>query len=382
MRIMFFCWAEEMKVELVNWALYLARLPHDFIITPLIRLRDEMNYEGTVSRLNRAYANIVVDPIYLRTPSSSFENLLNPSILLGDFISIFKVIKRSRPNVVICFYLSHAYPLVILKRVLKFSLGVVAMGSDVNLENSLLHKSVRRLIYRNCELIFASSWKLKERIEEECTRSVIVIPSSADVSFFRPIDSRAVLRQKWGIKEGNRVILTVCSLVKIKGVNVLIKALRVLNSVDVDLLVVGEGPERKKLEKLSFVLGMEKRVTFLGFRNRDELLELYNLADVFVLASYSEGLPRVLIEAMACECVPVVSDVGSVGAVIKEGYNGFTVSPGDYKKLGERIKATLSLPEKEIRLIRSRARHSVEYNFDSRKQIEKMVGKINALNSS
>jgi glycosyltransferase involved in cell wall biosynthesis len=379
MRIMFFCWAEELRVELANWAFYLARLPQDFIITPLIRLKDKMKYDGTISKLNQAYANIDVDPIYLRSPNSSFKNLLNLSTLLNDFISISGVIKRSRPDVIVCFYLLHAYPLVFLKRILKFSLCVVAMGSDVNLENSFLQKTAKGLIYRNCELIFASSWKLKEKIEGECACNVRVTPSSADFSFFRPIDSRTVLRRKWGVPEGNRVILTVCSLVKNKGVDILIKALQVLNSDNVDLLVVGEGVERKALEELSSAMGLDKRVTFLGFRNRDELLELYNLADLFVLSSYSEGLPRVLIEAMACECVPIATNVGSISAVIEEGYNGFTVFPGDYTKLGEKIRETLSLPSEKIRLLGRRARGSVLDEFNSSKVITKIIDSISVL---
>jgi glycosyltransferase involved in cell wall biosynthesis len=256
------------------------------------------------------------------------------------------------------------------------------MGSDVNLQNAFLDRLVKNVIYRNSDVIFASSWSLKDRIEREHHRAVIVVPSSADPSFFRPLNSRAMLRQKWHIEPSKRVVLTVCRLDKNKGVDVLMKSVKLLNSEDVDLVIVGDGEERRSLEELSTSLGMQKNVAFLGFRDRGELLELYNLANVFALASYSEGLPRVLIEAMACGCVPVVTNVGSTAKVVVDGFNGFVVKPGDYREFAERVKKVLSLPEEKLRVMRSRARRAVEKDFDSGKFIEKIVDNINALTLS
>jgi len=378
---MLFCWAEEMRIELLNLAVYIARLPQNFVIAPLVRLRDKTYYQEAVSQLNRTSSNIHVDPTYLRSPDGRFRNLLNPSILLNDFLSLFNVIRRSKPDVIVCFYVLHAYPLVLLKKLFRFSLCVVAMGSDVNLQNGFLDRLVKNVIYRNSDLVFASSWSLKDRIEKEHHRNVIVVPSSADPSFFKPLNSRALLRQKWRIEPWKRVVLTVCRLDKNKGVDILMNSIKLLNSNDVDLLVVGEGEERKSLEKLSASLGMQKNVAFLGFRERGELLELYNLADLFALASYSEGLPRVLIEAMACGCVPVVTSVGSTAKVVVDGFNGFTVRAGDYEEFAEKINNILLLPEEKLKMMRSRARSAVEQEFDSRRLIEKIVDNVTALNS-
>jgi len=338
-----------------------------------------MNYEGVIIQLSQRNKKIPVDPIYLKSPDSSFKNLLNPKVLLNDFLTIFKVLRRSKPNVIVCFYISHAYPLAVLKRIFKFSLCIVAMGSDVNLENSLYHRLARKFIYRNCELIFARSLELKERIEKECECNVVVIPSGADTSFFRPLNLRTMLRRKWGIKPRSRVILTVCRLDKNKGVDILIKSLRVLNSDDVNLLIAGEGLELKALRELSSALGIQKNVTFLGFRAREELLELYNLADMFALASYSEGLPRVLIEAMACGCIPIVTKVGGMPAVVSDGFNGFVINPGDLEKFAERVDEVFSFSEKKRKLMQTRARQAVEADFDSRKLITRMFDKISDL---
>jgi glycosyltransferase involved in cell wall biosynthesis len=379
MKIMLFCWAQEMKTELFHLGSFFADFKFSFIITPLVRLKEKRNYLSVMSQLNKTSKNLVVDPIYLVSQDSSYLNLLHPNILFGDFLSIFRVLNRSRPDVIVCYYVSHAYPLVMLKRIFKFSLCVVAMGSDINLENSLPQRLMKAYVFRNSELIFARSWKLKERIEKEHGYSATVIPSAAESSFFRPLGSKTKLRQKWDIRENSLVILTVCTLNKNKGVDILIKSLRSLESDNVHLLIAGEGVERKSLEELSYALGLQKTVSFLGFKSRDELLELYNLSDIFALASYSEGLPRALIEAMASECIPIVTNVGDAGAVVMEGSNGFLVSPGNHEEFAERFKEVMAFSEETRKLIRSNARHTVMDDFDSQKVTGKMIGYLSTL---
>jgi glycosyltransferase involved in cell wall biosynthesis len=378
---MLFCWAEEMRIELLPWAVYLSAFPHDFVIAPLIRLGDKANYKEPMFQLSRSSKNVSVNPIYLKSPDSRFRNLINPNVMLSDLLSIFNVIKRSRPDIIVCFYVTHAYPLVLLKRIFKFSLCVYAMGSDVNIENDVLHRFMKEFIYNNCELIFAVSSRIKRKIEEESNHEAIVIPSSADSSFFRPLYSKMMLRRKWGVRTNSRIILTVCRLDKNKGVDVLIRSLKTSGCSDVGLWIRGDGPERGSLEKLATLLDIKEKPRFLGFMDRSRMLELYNLADLFVLASYAEGLPRVLIEAMACGCIPIVTNVGDVAAVIRDGFNGFIVSPGDHETLGERIGQVLSLPLEKTKVIQSRARRTVEDEFDSRKAIKKMIDSIDALSS-
>jgi glycosyltransferase involved in cell wall biosynthesis len=379
MKIMLYCWAEDMKIELLNWAVYLARFPHNFIITPLIRSDDKAKYEEMIPQLSRSSKNVSVDPVYLKSRDSRFRNLIFPNVMLPDSLSILGAVKRSKPDVIVCFFVSHAYPLVLLKRILGFSLCVYAMGTDVNLSNDLLHRIMKRLIFGSCERIFAVSGKMKHRIEEYTGREVIVIPSSADLSFFRPLRSRMAVRRKWGVQTENKIILTISALRKVKGVDVLIKSFAALNLKDASLWIRGDGPERNSLRVLAASLGIEERVRFLGFQDNNSLLELYNLADLFALTSYSEGLPRALIEAMACGCIPIVTNVGDVTAVVQDGFNGFIVNPGDQERLSERVKQILSLPEETRKTIQDRARRSVENRFDSRNTINKMVYSIDAL---
>ena len=222
------------------------------------------------------------------------------------------------------------------------------------------------------------SLKQKEGHQLKFDRSnceVVVIPLGIDPSFFKPLNLKKTLRQKWGIKQEDIIILTVCSLNKHKGVDVLIKSLALLNRIqkmDVMLLIAGDGPEKFTLEKLSQKLGLQKNIFFLGFRNRSELLELYNLADIFVLSSYSEGLPRVLAEAMACGCVSISTSVGDVSKIIVNGHDGFTVEPGNPVDLAKQISKVLSLTQEEIIFIKNNARSKVLNKLDQKKLSKKM----------
>ncbi|MGP9833503.1 glycosyltransferase [Marinobacter sp. NSM] len=118
--------------------------------------------------------------------------------------------------------------------------------------------------------------------------------------------------------------------------------------------IVGEGPERNKLEALARELKIESRVHFLGIRS--DVPELLNRADLFVLSSAWEGFGLVVAEAMACEKRVVATDCGGVAEVL--GGNGFLVPPSDHKALAEGIQKALAMsPNEAVRLGRAARDH-------------------------
>lgn len=372
---MLFFWQQEITNEILPVSKYLSQFDQQFILTPLVRFEDKPAYNEALSKLSQAGKNINVAPVYLKSKNSNFSSLLNPNIVLSDFLSMRKVIVDCKPDVIVCFYLSHAYPLALLKKFSDFSLCTVAMGSDVNLDNSFLQKIARKFVLRNSDLIFARSWQLKDKIEKEGFKT-IVSPSSTDTSFFRELNEKAKLRSKWNIDPTDQVMLTVCRLDLNKGVDTLLKSVDKLKNEKIKLLIVGDGVERKNLERFSASMGLDKKVFFMGTKSKMELLELYNLSDVFVLASYSEGLPRVLLEAMACGCIPIVTDVGSVGTVVASGYNGLLTEPGNSFAITKYVQEIFQMPEEEFRLMKVRAMKSIE-GFDSGKVWRTMIDTIN-----
>lgn len=130
-----------------------------------------------------------------------------------------------------------------------------------------------------------------------------------------------------------------------KGQDVLIKAVGkcAREGFNVYLDILGEGSYRKYLEELAKELGVCKRVRFHGMVNKDKVIEMLDQADLFVLPSRTEGLPRAMIEAMARALPCIGSNVGGIPELLDPED---MVHPGDENALAEKIMETLSDPQR------------------------------------
>jgi colanic acid/amylovoran biosynthesis glycosyltransferase len=134
-------------------------------------------------------------------------------------------------------------------------------------------------------------------------------------------------------------ILCVGRLVHRKGQSLLIEACAALlqRGIAVRLTLVGDGPKRAELETLAEALGVRERVTFAGSVGHDDILPRFRAADVFCLPSFSEGVPVVLMEAMA-QSVPVVTtQVMGIPELVQDEHSGLLVAPGRVDLLTEAL---------------------------------------------
>ena len=141
---------------------------------------------------------------------------------------------------------------------------------------------------------------------------------------------------------GRPLVLFVGRLVKYKGVDVLLEAMR---GVSATAMLVGNGPERAALQQIADREGVTDRVTFLGEVDPDELAALYRACDVFVLPSVTrqEAFGVVQIEAMACGKPVISTDLGTgSGWVNQDGETGFVVPPRDVRALHDALVRLLA----------------------------------------
>lgn len=126
-------------------------------------------------------------------------------------------------------------------------------------------------------------------------------------------------------------ILCVGRLVPAKGQRILIEAIdRILRSGrQVHLTLVGDGPDRAELETFVRKGSLTERVTFTGGVNQDEIKAFFGRADIFVLASFAEGIPVALMEAMALEIPCIATTINGIPELISDGVDGFLTSPSD-----------------------------------------------------
>jgi glycosyltransferase involved in cell wall biosynthesis len=138
-------------------------------------------------------------------------------------------------------------------------------------------------------------------------------------------------------------LLFVGRLAAVKGVPVLFRALTQVarQCSEVKLTLIGDGPERARLEAEAHSMGLGGMVHFAGYRSQIEVAEALAGADVLVLPSFAEGLPVVLMEAMAARLPVVATRIAGVPELVEHGISGLLVSPGDANALAEAIARLL-----------------------------------------
>ena len=138
---------------------------------------------------------------------------------------------------------------------------------------------------------------------------------------------------------------------------------------DVKLTIVGDGELRSEIEDLIKQLDLNKDITLLG--RRSDIPELLNQADIFVLASKHEGLPTVVIEAMACECYVVATDCGGSAEIL--GGTGQLVSIGDSQALANALQKAINFSNEDRVDNNSRARKRTEQLFSLETSVQKWL---------
>ena len=145
------------------------------------------------------------------------------------------------------------------------------------------------------------------------------------------------LKEEFGIGDSDFVIGTAGRLNWQKAHHHLLEAVKRLRDggVPVKCLIVGDGPLKKQLEEARDRLGLGDKVFFIGYRN--DILDILDILDVFVLTSVDEGLPMVLLEAMALRKAIISTPVGAIESIIRHGVNGLLFDVGDVQVLTEHI---------------------------------------------
>ena len=142
---------------------------------------------------------------------------------------------------------------------------------------------------------------------------------------------------------------------------------------DARLTIVGDGPQRNELERLAAELGVGDRLELPGSVGQDAIREYYARADLFALPSFAEGLPVVLIEAMAMGLPVVASHITGIPELVEEGVSGLLPTPGRGDELTDALaKLVETGPERRAEMGRS-GRAKVEAEFDVAETARRML---------
>jgi D-inositol-3-phosphate glycosyltransferase len=177
---------------------------------------------------------------------------------------------------------------------------------------------------------------------------IVVIPGGVDLARFRPAD-QAQARARLGLPSGERVLLFVGRIQRLKGLEVLLRAFALLDGLPARLVVVGGRPntthesrEISRLEQLAGRLGIAERVVFAGAVPHEELPVYYAATDVTVMPSSYESFGLVAVESLACGRPMVATRVGGLRTIVRDGETGVLVPWRDPALFAEALRVVLT----------------------------------------
>ena len=240
--------------------------------------------------------------------------------------------------------------------------------------NSMLQKQVQRFLFCRMDLNLSVSRNLANKLGRAFNlrpeRFLAIVNGVDSTRFGTDLRSGSEIREELGIRPAEFVVGSVGRLVEVKNYPCLVRAFHLFskNRQDVRLLLVGEGPQRVKIEQMIDEYGLGGKVILAG--RREDIPALLSSMDVFVLPSFSEGLSNTILEAM-CAGLPIIaSNVGGNPELIAPGIVGELFESDNERELSTYLENWYSNPEKREQMSIS-ARAHAEKNFTLASMIEK-----------
>jgi glycosyltransferase involved in cell wall biosynthesis len=224
------------------------------------------------------------------------------------------------------------------------------------------------LTYPRNDLVFAVSDEVRRSIRYPRSLSFLRLPPvetlyhGVEPAILEQAERLDGVREEFRIGAGVPLVGTVANLKPHKGLEYLLRAaVDVRKAVpNVHFLVVGQGSALDGLRAMASHLGLDGAVTFTGFR--EDALRIASAFDLFAMSSLHEGLSIALVEAMALGKPVVVTRVGGLPEVVKDGRDGFLVPPGNPGALATRIIEVLGDPQLRERLGQAARRRAEDFD--------------------
>lgn len=197
-------------------------------------------------------------------------------------------------------------------------------------------RSCAAWFYRHCIMVTAPSKAMLQELKDYGMRNPsIVISNPIETHLFRPLPDRMQIRVRLGLS--GPVILSFGRIAKEKNVSesMEIFAAVLRKECSATLLVIGDGPERPRLEEQAHRLCIAGHVRFLGVLKEAELVEAINAADIYLITSRSETQSMCTLQAMACGLPTVGVDQGALPEYIQHGENGYIGKAGDIEQMAD-----------------------------------------------
>jgi glycosyltransferase involved in cell wall biosynthesis len=257
-------------------------------------------------------------------------------------------------------------------KLLRRPIVITVHGWITNDKKSKFKAVIDKWLACQCNHIIAVSKATKERIGNKIKDDfVTVIPNALRLEQFNPAKPFGKLRKSLCINPNEIVIANIGRLSPEKGQELFICAAKEVTQKykNVRFLIIGIGPDLKKLERLVKNYGIEKYVIFTGYRN--DMALVYNDLDLVVQSSSTEGMPNVILESLLMELPVIATDVGGTSEVVSHGETGILIESGNLTGLVQAINEFIEYRQNMIEMAK-RGREDVKKRFSHADRVKKL----------
>ena len=308
------------------------------------------------------------------------------------YMASLKLLKKENLKYTHCTHIASGLVALILKKIHSIPYVIYTYGSEITGQPGFIRYNLAKLILRNAyHIITMSEFTKKAIMNYGIPDKKIKFLVGVEVDRFSKNRKKLVTKKKYNI-DGDPILLTVARLVEHKGIDTVIKALPEIIKLHPKLtyLIVGEGPYRSCLEKLSSKLKVERHIKFVGNIPHDKLQSeseaFYTICDLFVMVSRNinnleaEGFGIVFLEAGLSRKACIGGKSGGIFDAVIDGITGKLVDPNDPGEVASVVLALLNNRETANQMGENGYKRAIQH-FNWQNNVNNWEKELNLLNS-
>ena len=291
--------------------------------------------------------------------------------IFSGIVNVYKELKKQKPQVVHCHNLqAHFYGSICAK--LLGNMKVVLTKHGQHIPKTGLAAKINRITLKSSKTIGVSAdiTKLMNGWIYDGRYTAEYIANGAPLRSKKILNDEKITKHSLGLQDDYVCLGIVARLSKPKDHAILVKSIKALsrNYPNIHLLIIGDGPLKGDIEALIENLDASAQITLLG--ERQDIPDILNILDIFVLTSSSEGIPMTILEAMAAKLPVVATNVGGIPQIVIDGKTGFLVTNKQQKELSDALERLIVDPNLRAKFGRN-GRTLLEKNYSIKQTMEK-----------